>query len=116
MVKNIMQKVLILQSYEVLSACNGQEVYDVILANEVDMVLLDISMPVMDGITCVKKIRQEAPEGKRQVPVLAITGNAANFQEADFRAAGIDDYLLKPVNYDLLMQKITHYLTLNNEA
>ena len=105
-VKNITTKILSLQSFQVLSASDGQQVYDMLLKNDVDLILIDIGMPVMDGNECARKIRQEAPPNKRKVPILAVTGNAFNMKKEDFETNGFDGYLIKPLDYDDLLQKI----------
>ena len=105
-VKNITRRILSSHSYDVLGASNGQEVYDMLLKNSIDIILLDLTMPVLDGISCVEKIRNEAPKEKRDVPIIAVTGNAFNLKKEDFLLNKIDDYLIKPLNYDMLLSKI----------
>ena len=105
-VKNITRRILSSHSYDVLGASNGQEVYDMLLKNSIDIILLDLTMPVLDGISCVEKIRNEAPKEKRDVPIIAVTGNALNLKKEDFLFNKIDDYLIKPLNYDMLLSKI----------
>ena len=109
-VKNITKKILQSQSYEVRSGKNGQEVYEALLREDFDILLLDISMPVMDGIECTQKIRKEAPETRRHIPILAITGNSKNYSKETLQAHGINDILTKPINYDSLIEKIRKYL------
>ena len=109
-VKNITQKILQSQNYVVKSGRNGKEVYDALLREHFDVLLLDISMPVMDGMECAKKIRKEAPQGRKDIPILAVTGNNENYNEETFKDHGITDFVAKPINYDLLIEKIQKYL------
>ena len=60
-------------------------------------------MPVMDGMECVKEIRGLADANKAKIPVVAITGNARNYTEAEFKEAGFQDVLMKPLNFDKLV-------------
>ena len=106
---NITQKILEKQSYEVKGAKNGREVLELFLKEDFQIILLDIHMPVMDGIACVKEIRvNERPE-KRNVPIIAITGNDINYNADSLKEYGVTDCLFKPINYDELMEKIIRY-------
>jgi CheY-like chemotaxis protein len=66
-------------------------------------------MPQMDGMTCAKEIRALADKTKAAVPIIAITGNAKNYSDDDFKAVGINDFLLKPLNYDKLVELVNKY-------
>ena len=109
-VKNITKKVLEARQYVVKSARNGQAVYDKILKEDFDLILMDINMPIMDGVACTKKIRNEAPQEKRKIPIFSITGSDNNYNEETFASNGINEYIQKPIDYDVLMQKIAEYL------
>jgi CheY-like chemotaxis protein len=69
-----------------------------------DIVLLDINMPIMDGMECVKAIRLLSDKKKSNLPVVAITGNAKNYSEEEFKVAGFNDVLVKPLNFDRLVE------------
>ena len=76
---------------------NGHEAVDAAKAQDFDLVLMDISMPEMDGIEATKSIR--ALSGTRAgVPIIAVTGNTTKGARQEFLAAGMDDYVPKPVN------------------
>ena len=67
-------------------------------ANSWDLILMDIQMPVMDGLTATKAIRaEEARTARRRTPVVAVTANAMAHQVAEYDAAGFDGYLAKPL-------------------
>ena len=68
----------------------------------VDAVLTDVQTPVMDGQTATRTLRQTGV----QTPIIALTGNAANYSMDDFKSAGINDYLPKPINFDELVSKV----------
>jgi CheY-like chemotaxis protein len=68
--------------------------------------LLDINMPVMDGMECIKAIRGLADKTKAAIPAVAITGNAKNYSSDDFKAAGFNDALMKPLNFDKLVEVV----------
>lgn len=104
-IQNLVKRVFELKNYRILSAKNGQQVLDILQKEAVDLILLDLNMPVLDGIECLKQIRQLA-EPKNRVPVVAITGNAPNYSEEEFKALGFQDVVLKPINFDALFQKV----------
>ena len=106
-VANITQNILETQDYTVKPAKNGKEAYDSFMKEDFDLVLLDINMPIMSGTECAEEIRKA--KAKKQVPIIAITGNSPNYKPEDFKSYGIDDYVLKPIDYDELIQKVRKY-------
>ena len=87
---------------------NGREAYEICRGNHVDVMLLDIKMPVMDGMECARTIRKLSDAKKAKTPIVAITGNAKNYSEEDFKEAGFDDALMKPLNFDRLVEVVAH--------
>jgi len=86
---------------------NGKIALEKLRNNIYDIVLMDIMMPEMDGLEATKIIRNEFPDSKKNIPILAMT--AFIFNESDdnkYLEAGMDDYILKPFNPDKLKQKI----------
>jgi len=107
-IQNLTKKILQFQNFEVFSAKNGQEVLTNLESDNYDAILMDINMPVMDGMECTRKIRALANE-KAKIPVIAITGNARNYTDEEFKEAGIDAFLQKPLNFDLLVETVKKY-------
>jgi len=105
-IQNITKKVLQGQNYEIDFAKNGKQVIKMMEKNDYDAILMDITMPVMDGIECTKQIRGMKDPGKASVPIIAVTGNAQNLSEADYKSVGINAYIPKPLNYDLLIKTV----------
>ena len=110
-VKNMTKKVLEHQSYAVGSARDGKSLYEMFLKSDFDLILLDIQMPIMDGLTCASKIRREAPAHKKNVPIFFVTGNGNNHRVEDLKGVGADECILKPINYDSLVRKMQEYLS-----
>ena len=81
--------------FRVLEATNGVEGIDVARRERPDIVLMDISMPVMDGLTATRMLK--ADEDLRSIPVIALTAHAMAADEAMAREAGCDGYISKPV-------------------
>jgi CheY-like chemotaxis protein len=103
---NLTKKILEQQDYVILSAKNGAEVLEILKDSAVDIILMDINMPVLDGLACAKAIRSNPDEAKRNVPILAITGNAKNYTTAEFTQYGITEFVPKPIDFDLLVNLV----------
>jgi signal transduction histidine kinase/DNA-binding response OmpR family regulator len=84
---------------------NGLQAVDAVARADYDVILMDIQMPEMDGIQATKKIR-EMPAPKREVPIIALTAHALAGAREDYIAAGMDDYLSKPVSPTVLLSKL----------
>nr|WP_262898649.1 GAF domain-containing hybrid sensor histidine kinase/response regulator [Dawidia soli] len=98
----------IITNAQVIVADNGQVALEKLEHHVVDIILMDIKMPVMDGYTASRHIR--AMQGLERVPILAFTSNA-NPGEADkCKAAGMDDYITKPIESRKLKQKIARLM------
>jgi CheY-like chemotaxis protein len=104
-IQNLVKKILEFQNFEITVVKNGEQVIQLLAKESFDIILLDINMPVMDGMECVKAIRQLA-EPKSKIPVVAITGNARNYTDEDFNSAGFTDVLMKPLNFDRLVSVV----------
>ena len=109
-IQNLVKKILEFQNFEISAVKNGEQVVQLLQKESFDIILLDINMPVMDGMECMKIIRALPDKKKAEIPVIAITGNARNYSEEDFKEAGFNDYLMKPLNFDKLV-KIVKDLT-----
>lgn len=105
-IQNLTKKILMMQNYSIHSAKNGKQVMDVIEKEHFDIILMDINMPVMDGMECSKAIRSLKDNKKASIPIIAITGNAKNYSVEDFKEVGINEYLPKPLNFDQLVETV----------
>ena len=92
--------VLALQSrgHHVEAASTGQEALDLLRQHDFDAVLMDLQMPVMDGLEATATIRKLAEPSKANVPIIALTAHAMRGDEERCLAAGMDAYISKPVN------------------
>jgi len=75
-----------------------------------DLILMDIKMPVMDGIVATKKIREIESTSERHIPIVAVTANALAGDRENCLAAGVDDYIAKPFTTELLIRKMKNWL------
>ena len=91
--------------YEVISAGNGREALELLEQQKIDLILLDVKMPEMDGLETLQLIRE-----KYQVPVVLMTGDKSSNISADFASYGCDDYITKPF-LPLMVKEIVHNMT-----
>lgn len=87
--------------YKTDVAVNGAEAVEKVLATPYDVVFMDIQMPVLDGLDATRQIRTSALVGE-QPWIIAMTAEALNDDEARCRAAGMNDYVTKPVTIETL--------------
>ncbi|MEQ8239727.1 MAG: response regulator [Cyclobacteriaceae bacterium] len=113
-IQNLTKRILTQQNYITTSVKNGAQVLEKLDKEAYDMVLMDINMPIMDGVACAKEIRQRSEDKNGKIPIIAITGNANNYSKEDFKALGIDDYIPKPLNYDLLVETVKKHFENGN--
>jgi PAS domain S-box-containing protein len=99
----------------ILTARNGQEAFSLFKLHSPDIILMDIQMPVMDGIQATAEIRRHEKENNNgaRVPIIAITAGAFRDDKARALAAGMDEFLAKPVEADKLEATIASYLPKN---
>lgn len=107
---NLTKNVLLFENFHITAVKNGQQVLDKLGKEDFDLILMDINMPVMDGIACTKAIRQLSDLAKSEIPIIAITGNYKNFTLDDFKKAGLNDYVQKPLDYDLLLATVKKHI------
>jgi signal transduction histidine kinase/CheY-like chemotaxis protein/HPt (histidine-containing phosphotransfer) domain-containing protein len=86
-------------------ASNGQQAVDLALTNQYDLILMDIQMPVMDGIGATRRIRA-AGGASAVVPIIAMTANAMHGAREQYLGSGFDDYISKPISASDLLQTI----------
>jgi CheY-like chemotaxis protein len=100
------QRLLSRSGYQIDIADNGQQAVDAVRRGDYDVILMDVQMPEMDGIEATRLIRALPPE-KSGIPIIALTAQADVNIEDELRAAGMDDYISKPINFDILFSKLS---------
>jgi two-component system, cell cycle response regulator DivK len=93
---------------EIIEASNGQQALDFMEQKQPDLVLLDIDLPGLDGLTVVRKIRESTSFA--DVPVVAVTASAMGGDREKAMAAGFTDYLTKPLRAAVLRQHVQQLL------
>jgi CheY-like chemotaxis protein len=99
---------LLEDDYDIAQAVDGAEAVKQAAAVRPDLILMDLGMPVMDGWEATRRIK--ADPALKEIPVIAVTSHAMVGDEITAREAGCDDYIAKPVDENLLMEKIRRLL------
>jgi len=94
------------KGHEVLIAVDGQAGVDMASTVDPDIILMDLSLPVIDGWEATRQIK--ADPATRGIPIIALTAHAMSGDEVKAREAGCDDYDTKPVNLNRLLEKISN--------
>jgi CheY-like chemotaxis protein len=97
------------RGYLVTAVENGALAVEITDHERFDIVLMDVQMPVMDGITATKSIRDRERDRGGHVPIVAVTAHALDQDRQRCLAAGMDDYLPKPIRTPDLFATITKY-------
>lgn len=101
------EELLINQNYKLIHAKNGQDAIDKCISNpEINLILMDIKMPVMDGYTAANLIKEFKP----RLPIIAQSAYALEHERERFTGNAFDDYITKPINSNELIKKIMKYL------
>ncbi|WP_125719994.1 PAS domain-containing hybrid sensor histidine kinase/response regulator [Pseudoalteromonas rubra] len=106
--REIAQEILQDAGMEVITAVHGKEAIERLCDSQVDLVLMDCQMPVMDGYTATREIRNMPDCG--QVPIIALSANVMQHDLQQIKACGMDDHIAKPINVELAYQKIYQWL------
>lgn len=102
--RDMLSRRLTRKGYEVLIAVNGQEAVELVEKERPELVLMDISLPVMDGFEATRRLK--ASENTKKIPVIALTAHAMSGDREKAMEAGCDDYDVKPVELPRLLSKI----------
>lgn len=131
--QRLLRKLITKHGYDTLTANNGEEALALIASSTwnpvhttknsdivptIDIVLCDIEMPIMDGKTCVRRVRQLQNEGllTNNIAMIAITGNARLEQVEEMRQCGFDDVVTKPYKIDQLLRVVERYVGKQEET
>jgi CheY-like chemotaxis protein len=110
----INQKIVVLSLKKLVKnieiANNGKEALDKFGTSRYDLILMDIQMPIMNGIVATKKIREIEASSNSHTPIIAITANALLGDKEECLSAGMDDYISKPFQIEVLIQKMKNLL------
>jgi PAS domain S-box-containing protein len=111
--QNLEMKILKEVGYDVEAVSNGHDAIEAIKRGIFDVALMDVEMTDMDGITCTKKVR-ELPEPVGKIPIIAVTAHSSMKDRERCLAAGMDDYIAKPINIHFLKLTIDQWLNVQH--
>lgn len=97
---------LLEDTYHVIIAKDGATGVSMVFENHPDLVLMDISLPVMDGYTATRNIRKRF----KDLPIIGLSAHAMQTDIDKARSVGFTDYITKPIDEDLLLLKLQEYL------
>ena len=105
----LLKEAMQLLGYKVLEACNGQEAVEIADREHPDLILMDLDLPILDGIAATQQIRQQAHMGK--VPIVAVTAFPLAYSHVKAFAKGCNEYMSKPIDMSELTRLVNRYLS-----
>ena len=105
--KDMLSRRLIKKGYEVVFAMDGQEAIDIAQSETPDVILMDMGLPVKDGLQATKEIKENSDTAN--IPVIALTANAMAEHRQEALDGGCDEYETKPVRLPSLLEKIEQF-------
>ena len=102
----VLMSYILKKHYQFERAKNGQEAVEMVDKNQYDIVLMDIKMPIMNGLEATKAIREKHPD----LPILALTANAFDSDRQLAMEVGCNDFLSKPVSSEECIETIKRYI------
>jgi len=102
--RELMREILETSGHRVMEAVNGRDALDLVHQNRLDLVFLDLQMPVMDGFRVIQELRNDIRF--RKLPVVAVTASAMLGDRERAIAAGFDSYIAKPINLGEVRKQI----------
>jgi CheY-like chemotaxis protein len=105
----LVSDVLEFDGYRILKATDAEEAQEVIRSSPPDLILMDIALPGMDGLTLTRRLKDD--EATRQIVIVALTAFAMKGDDEKARLAGCDGYITKPIDTRKLSELVAGYLS-----
>lgn len=103
--RDMLSRRLVRKGFEVVMALDGQQAVDMAASENPDLILMDMSLPVIDGWEATRRVKSERTT--RAIPVIALTAHAMAGDREKALDAGCDDYDTKPIDFSRLLEKIS---------
>ena len=101
-IRDLIKNYLVAEGFEIVEAANGEAVLLILEKEKIDLIILDIMMPVMDGIACLKKLR----DAKNETPVIMLSAKGEEYDRVSGLQTGADDYVCKPFSPKELVARV----------
>ncbi|MDT7806396.1 MAG: hypothetical protein QOJ70_209 [Acidobacteriota bacterium] len=105
----MMRRLLEMSGYRVVEAVNGNQAVERAISERPDIILMDLSLPQLDGLAATRRIR--AQDGMRKVPIVAVSAHDSADFHAEALAAGCNEYVTKPIDFDRLVELLGRLTT-----
>ncbi len=112
--RSLIRRVLEAEDYAIVEAVNASQALEKLEGGNIDLVLMDINMPDMDGYTLTAKIKAISKFSK--IPIVAVTANVMRGDREKSLGAGCDGYIQKPIDIDTLSQQIERFIIRSNNV
>jgi two-component system cell cycle response regulator DivK len=101
----MMRRLLEMSGYRVVEAVNGNQAVEAAASEHPDIILMDLSLPQLDGLAATRRIREQ--QGTRRVPIVAVSAHDSADFHAEALAAGCNEYVTKPIDFDQLVNLLS---------
>jgi len=106
--RHFLKRILEKKGYRVLEAVNGQEAIEIAQREHPDLILMDLDLPILDGIGATQSLRQH--QDTKAVPIVALTAYPMSYTRVKAFAKGCNEYLSKPIDFDELEKLLMRYV------
>lgn len=112
--RNLIRRVLMSEGYAMIEAVKAEQAFEKLETEQIDLILMDINMPDMDGYTLTAKIKEIEKYSK--IPIVAVTANVMRGDREKSLQAGCDGYIQKPIDIDTLTQQVERFIIRRTNA
>jgi two-component system cell cycle response regulator DivK len=109
----MMRRLLEMSGYRVVEAVNGEQAVEVAERERPHLILMDLSLPILDGLAATRRIRQNRE--LRRIPIIAVSAHDTSDFHADALAAGCNDYVTKPIDFEQLETLLSRLLPVEGD-
>jgi len=110
----MMRRLLEMAGYAVIEASDGEQAVALAISEQPELILMDLSLPKLDGLAATRQIRLY--EEARNTPIVAISAHDSPESRTEALAAGCDEYVTKPIDFDQLGEVLKHFLSAEREG
>lgn len=105
----MMRRLLEMAGYSVLEATDGEQAVKMAVEERPRLILMDLSLPKLDGLSATRQIRQK--KGLKKIPIVAVSAHDSPESRTEALAAGCDEYVTKPIDFDLLNEVVQRFIS-----